>query len=130
MDSAGKAVAKQTDKAGKVAGTRLANIFMSPVQIEENYVYPKFEKTEEEKQFIKSTIADNFIFGGVSKAEMVLLLDAFEKHVAEVGTKIITEGEVGDYFYIIKGGKVEFTVQSESVGEAGPGKALGDLALL
>ena len=130
LDITGKAVSKKTDKSGKVAGTRLANIFMSPVQIEENYVYPKFEKTEEEKQFIKSTIADNFIFGGVSKAEMVLLLDAFEKHVAEVGTKIITEGEVGDYFYIIKGGKVEFTVQSESVGEAGPGKAFGDLALL
>jgi len=130
LDITGKPVSKTVDKSGKVAGTRLANIFMSPVQIEENYVYPKFEKTEEEKEIIKATIADNFIFGGVSKEEMVLLLDAFEMHVADVGTNIITEGEVGDYFYIIKGGRVEFTVQSELVGEAGPGKAFGDLALL
>jgi len=103
---------------------------MSPVQIEENYVFPKFVKTEEDRNFIAETIADNFIFGVVSKEEMTKLLDAFEEYTASVGTKIITEGDVGDYFYIIMDGKVEFTVNSERVGNAGKGKAFGDLALL
>jgi hypothetical protein len=69
---------------------------MSPVQIEENYAYPMFEKTEEERQFIANAIADNFIFRGVMKECMIKLLDAFEKRTASVATKIITEGEVGD----------------------------------
>lgn len=131
LDITGKPTS--TIKNGKPSNnveTRLANIFMSPVQIEENYAYPMFEKTEEERQFIANAIADNFIFRGVMKECMIKLLDAFEKRSASVGTKIITEGEVGDYFYIIMGGRVDFTVNSKRVGNAGKGKTFGDLALL
>lgn len=119
----------ETATSGK-GGARLANIFMSPVQVDENYVFPKFEKSDAERDFIKGTIQDNFIFGGVGKEEMSILLDAFESTSADTATTIIKEGDIGDYFYIIGGGKVEFTVASERVGEAGEGKAFGDLALL
>lgn len=125
----GSGVKKETTTSGK-GGARLANIFMSPVQVDENYVFPKFDKSDAEREFIKGTIQDNFIFGGVGKEEMSILLDAFESTSADTGTTIIKEGDIGDYFYIIGVGKVEFTVASERVGEAGKGKAFGDLALL
>jgi len=121
---------KSTGGGAAVTTTRLANIFMSPVKVEEGYVYPKFEKTKEQEAFITTVIQDNFIFADVDKKERVHLLDAFEQLTAAGGTKIITEGEVGDYFYVIQEGKVEFTVKGERVGEAGPGRSFGDLALL
>eukprot|EP00553_Chaetoceros_curvisetus_P005982 CAMPEP_0204619548 /NCGR_PEP_ID=MMETSP0717-20131115/5884_1 /ASSEMBLY_ACC=CAM_ASM_000666 /TAXON_ID=230516 /ORGANISM="Chaetoceros curvisetus" /LENGTH=105 /DNA_ID=CAMNT_0051633567 /DNA_START=92 /DNA_END=406 /DNA_ORIENTATION=+ len=62
--------------------TRLANIFMSPVKIEENYVFPKFEKSEQNRDFISQVIKDNFIFADVGKEERTRLLDAFENLLA------------------------------------------------
>ena len=132
LDITGKAVRPSQASSGKSTqtGARLANIFMSPVVIEENYVFPKFDKSPEDEDFISNAIQDNFIFADVEKKERKRLLDAFERHEAPEGSKIITEGEVGDYFYIIQSGKVEFTVNSERVGEAGSGRSFGDLALL
>lgn len=109
---------------------RLANIFMSPVKIEENYVFPKFVKTDDEREFISRITKDNFIFESVGKEERTHLLDAFESYRAPKGEAIITEGEVGDYFYVIQSGKVAFTVDGERVGDAGSGRSFGDLALL
>lgn len=111
-------------------GARLANIFMAPVKVDENYAYPKFQKSESDRKFIQDCISDNFIFSDVDNKQREHLLDAFEKYSADIGKKIITEGEVGDYFYIIQNGKVEFNIQGERVGEAGRGRGFGDLALL
>jgi len=115
---------------GNGPGARLANIFMAPVKLDENYAYPKFEKSATDRKFIQDCISDNFIFSGVDNKQREHLLDAFEEYSVNIGKKIIIEGEVGDYFYIIQNGKVEFTIQGEKVGESGPGRSFGDLALL
>jgi hypothetical protein len=43
-------------KNAKQNEARLGNIFMKPVVIEEDYKYPKFEKTREERKFIEHVI--------------------------------------------------------------------------
>ncbi len=136
LDITGKAMKPQSTKTSKKAQStmaqtpRLANIFMSPVKIEENYVFPKFEKSDQNRDFISQVIKDNFIFADVGKEERSRLLDAFENHLAPKGHAIIKEGEVGDFFYVIQSGKVEYTVEGKTVGEAGKGRSFGDLALL
>lgn len=130
LDITGKPAGRANSQAKSGGAPRLANIFMSPVKIEDNYVFPKFVKTEDEREFISRTTKDNFIFESVGKDERTHLLDAFESYRAPVGEAIITEGEVGDYFYVIQSGKVEFTVDGERVGDAGSGRSFGDLALL
>lgn len=109
---------------------RLGNIFMKPFVINKDYQYPRFEKLGEERSFIENAIEDNFIFTGISSKDKARLLDAFEKVVVVKGAIIIREGEVGDYFYIVMDGEIEFTVNLHSVGHAKRGDSFGDLALL
>lgn len=130
LDINGKEMAKASAKKSTKGDARLANIFMSPVKIDENFVYPKFEKTPEDEEFIVSAVSDNFIFADVEKEERKALLDAFEKHIAPKGTNIITEGEVGDYFYVIHEGSVEYVAQGERVGVGSKGHSFGEIALL
>lgn len=126
----GEPYSSKSQTAGNGPGARLANIFMAPVKIDENYAYPKYQKGPSERKFIQDAIADNFIFSDVENQQREHLLDAFEKYSVDVGFKIITEGDIGDYFYIIQSGKVEFSIQGERVGDAGSGRGFGDLALL
>ena len=130
LDTNGKEMAKASAKKSTKGDARLANIFMSPVKIDENFVYPKFEKTPEDEEFIVSAVSDNFIFADVEKEERKALLDAFEKHIAPKGTNIITEGEVGDYFYVIHEGSVEYVAHGERVGVGSKGHSFGEIALL
>lgn len=109
---------------------RFKNIAMAPVKIDEHYTFPIFSKTTEERELLSSAVSNNFIFSETSSSQREQLLDAFEKYKVGKGTNIITEGEMGDYFYIIQSGNVTFTKSGVEVGKAGPGMSFGDLALL
>jgi cAMP-dependent protein kinase regulator len=132
LDITGKPVnMSQTAADGGPTGVpRLKNIFAAPVKIDADYVFPVYEKSEEDLKFVESVAKENFIFSGVDATELVNLLNAFESYTAVKGDKIITEGETGDYFYILQKGKVRFTVDGATVGEASDGASFGDLALL
>jgi len=61
-------------------------------------------------------------------------LDALARHLVRVevtaGTAVITEGEVGDMFYLIKTGRVSVSQQDRFLREEGPGEYFGEIALL
>ena len=61
---------------------------------------------------------------------MNTLVNAFENHEAESGDRIITQGETGGHFYILRSGRVAFVVDGHEVGRAVPGNSFGELALL
>mmetsp|Transcript_902 Transcript_902/g.1396 ORF Transcript_902/g.1396 Transcript_902/m.1396 type:complete len:282 (-) Transcript_902:689-1534(-) len=109
---------------------RLKNIFAAPVKVMSDFVFPVYDKSDADRQFIESVVKDNFIFAGVDAGQLTNLLNAFEEFNVSDGTQIITEGEVGDFFYILQNGSVKFTVNGENVGEASDGGSFGDLALL
>lgn len=46
------------------------------------------------------------------------------------GEYIIREGEPGQHLYVIEDGKCEVTKDGKVLGEMGPGKAFGELAIL
>lgn len=48
----------------------------------------------------------------------------------EPGTSVITEGEIGDRYYLITSGRVTVSMAGEFVREMGPGQAFGEIALL
>ena len=120
----------QTGQATETHQPRLKNIFAAPVKISEDFVFPIYDKSDEDRRFIALAVQDNFIFAGVDNAELTNLINAFQVHEATSGEKIITEGETGDYFYILQHGSVIFTVGGANVGEAAAGSSFGDLALL
>lgn len=53
-----------------------------------------------------------------------------QHHSVAAGDFIMQQGDVGDYFYVLKTGKVAFIVNGKQVGEAYDGATFGELALL
>jgi CRP-like cAMP-binding protein len=70
------------------------------------------------------------LFSACSKKELkALARRAQERHV-EAGTVLVTQGEVGDAFFVIVAGLVEVHRNEKKVALIGPGDFFGDLALI
>jgi hypothetical protein len=131
LDITGRPVAQSLSKKSNAPSiSRLKTVFTAPVKIDKDYIFPKYDKSDEDRAFIGSIVEDNFIFSGVDQTELVNLLNAFELYSAANNETIITEGEVGDYFYILQHGSIDYVVKGQKVGEAKEGSSFGDLALL
>jgi len=109
---------------------RVKNIFAKPLEMLGDFKAPVHEKTDEQAKFIKDALADNFVFADLSKQEIKILVDAFEEFDVAAETTIIEQGDVGDFFYVIASGKVEFVVDGNNVGKGVVGGSFGELALL
>ena len=112
------------------AGIRLKNVFAAPLKDVGDFVAPVHPKSDQDALYISTALADNFVFDSLAPAEKVTLVKAFESKTAKAGTTLITQGETGDYFYILQAGQVAFIVDGVKVGVATEGKSFGDLALL
>jgi cAMP-dependent protein kinase regulator len=66
----------------------------------------------------------------LSQSELRTIIDAFERMEVHVGETLILQGDVGDYFYVIREGKVRYEVNGNAVGHAAKGNSFGELALL
>ena len=114
----------------KAKAKRAQNVFSQPIDLSEDYTPLNFPKSDAAAKFIDDSLADNFIFASLSKEERRLLINAMEATRVEAGTAIITQGEFGDYFYILDEGNINFVVDGNHVGGASRGASFGELALL
>lgn len=91
-----------------------------------------FPKTEHEREFLDEAMGENFIFSDLNDKERHRLIDAMEKEVVNKGKTIIKQGDVGDFFYVIEDGSVNFFVDGDmdAVGSVSNGESFGELALL
>lgn len=108
----------------------LMNVFVPPLEDVASFAAPSYPKTQAEKKQIRETLKNNFVFEACLERELRTIVDAFEEVEFYENEKIIVEGDVGDYFYVLKEGKVRFEVQGKHVGYAGAGTTFGELALL
>jgi hypothetical protein len=125
--------AKNITSKGKNIAHHVANIFATPfdfLDFGENYSTPVFQKAKEDDELIKKALKTNFVFENLSKKEIHPLILAFEPTSVESGKEIITQGDKGNYFYILKKGSVTFKVDGKEVGVAPAGSCFGELALL
>ena len=91
---------------------------------------PHFPKTDKQRKFLRKVLKSNFLFNGLNDEETEQLLSAMQEEHAEQGDLVIVQGDIGDFFYIVEKGKVEYLLDGKSVGFAKPGDAFGELALL
>lgn len=91
-----------------------------------------FPKTEHERDFLDEALGENFIFSDLNDKERHRLIDAMEKEVVPKGKIIIKQGDVGDYFYVVEDGVINFFVDGDAdpVGSCANGESFGELALL
>uniref|UniRef100_A0A7S4NAI1 cGMP-dependent protein kinase n=1 Tax=Odontella aurita TaxID=265563 RepID=A0A7S4NAI1_9STRA len=109
---------------------RLAVVFAAPLELTHDFIAPVHAKTDEEKEFLLKCLGESFLFEELDRRERDTLVEAFEKKRVSKNESVITQGEVGDYFYVIESGKVKYVVDGKEVGKGGKGDTFGELALL
>jgi|TARA_B100002003_G_C14123099_1_gene540224 CRP-like cAMP-binding protein len=91
-------------------------------------------ETDEADADWMSAMLSSHLFDFLKPANIQALFNHFEEVEYEEGDTVITQGEVGDYFYVIKSGraKVEYTTGAKPIllAELGPGAFFGEDALI
>ncbi|UNI15727.1 protein kinase A regulatory subunit [Purpureocillium takamizusanense] len=109
----------------------------------DNWSPPFHEKTPEQLERLKRAIEGNFLFSHLDEDQSAQILGALvEKPIPAKGIKIISQGDAGDFFYVVEKGSFDVhvnpsgTIQpgpdglGEKVGNIQAGGSFGELALM
>lgn len=109
----------------------------------DSWVPPFHPKSEEQISRLKTAVSNNFLFSHLDDEQFKTVLNALvEKPIPAKDIKVITQGDAGDYFYIVQDGNFDIfihpsgTVQpgpegmGNKVNSIGPGGSFGELALM
>lgn len=95
---------------------------------------PSYPKTSEQLERLSSTLSKSFLFSELEKSDMDLILNAMKEQNFTAGTKVINEGDDGDYLFVIESGTLECVKKIEGedkvVKVVTAGDVFGELALL
>lgn len=106
------------------------NIFGQSIDVPDDYHCPVNEKSREIVELIERATLSNPLFEDMDKNLKNLIIGAMEPYEAKRGDVIIRQGEVGDHFYVIERGFIDFYVDGKFVGKSSTGKCFGELALI
>lgn len=96
----------------------------------DDFVCPLYRKSESARKFLIECLASSFVFETLTDKERDDLISAMQKQTSTAGTDIITQGDIGDYFYVVDSGSVSIIVDGTEVGTVARGGSFGELALL
>ena len=89
------------------------------------------KKDKSDVEMICKAVGKNLVFDQMVSNELGSFIDAFEHIEVAKGLNVVTQGDPGDFFYIIgKDSSVAFELNGVQVGEAGEGGSFGELALM
>ena len=110
---------------------------------DDNWKPPYHAKTPDQLARLKAAVANNFLFSHLDDEQTSQVLGALvEKPIPAKGIKIITQGDAGDYFYIVEKGHFDVYINKTGsvqpgpegmgtkVADIGPGGSFGELALM
>ncbi|KAJ5861557.1 cAMP/cGMP-dependent protein kinase [Penicillium soppii] len=108
-----------------------------------NYALGRRTSTEEQVSRLKSAVSSNFLFSHLDDDQFTTVLNALvEKPIPAKDIKVISQGDAGDYFYIVENGNFDIYIHSSGavqpgpdglgnkVASTGPGGSFGELALM
>ncbi|EPS37477.1 hypothetical protein H072_8828 [Dactylellina haptotyla CBS 200.50] len=116
---------------------------MVPSSASEDWTPPFTQKSVEQLGRLNSAIADNLLFRNLDEDQTKQVLGALtEKTIRHKDTRIITQGDVGDFFYVVEKGVFDVYVNPAGSMTSGPegmgkkvttiesGGSFGELALM
>ncbi|KAI9373722.1 camp-dependent protein kinase regulatory subunit [Aspergillus egyptiacus] len=109
----------------------------------DSWTPPHHPKTEEQLERLKTAVSNNFLFSHLEDEQFKTVLDALvEKPIPAKGIKVISQGDAGDYFYIVEEGHFDVYINpagsvqpgpdgmGTKISTIGPGGSFGELALM
>jgi len=87
-------------------------------------------KTEEQRARIAKAVEGNLLFTGLDEQQLADVYLAMEEKKFAAGGTVMTQGEDGDYFYVVDSGTVKVIVSGTEVATLGAGDSFGELALM
>lgn len=95
---------------------------------------PNYPKTPEQIERLSGTLMKSFLFDGLDKPDMDLILLAMKEQNFSGGTKVINEGDDGDFLFVIEKGTLDcvknINGEDKVVKVVSTGDVFGELALL
>ncbi|KAL4873391.1 hypothetical protein BDV12DRAFT_77647 [Aspergillus spectabilis] len=104
---------------------------------------PHHAKSEEQLSRLKTAVSNNFLFSHLDDEQFKTVLDALvEKPIPAKDIKVISQGDAGDYFYIVEEGHFDVYINpagsvqpgpdgtGNKISTIGPGGSFGELALM
>lgn len=114
-----------------------------PNAADDEWAPPVHPKTPEQEARLRTAVSKNFLFTHLDEEQFSqVLLALVEKLIPNKGMRVITQGDVGDYFYVVERGLFDVYVNPEGkmmpgaeglgkkVASSGPGDSFGELALM
>ncbi|KAL8737764.1 MAG: hypothetical protein Q9181_001354 [Wetmoreana brouardii] len=116
---------------------------LNPSAADDNWKPPYHAKSPDQLDRLKSSVSSNFLFSHLADESSSLVLGALvEKPIPAKDIKVITQGDAGDYFYVVEKGTFDIYINSTGTIEPGPqgmgtkvnfigpGGSFGELALM
>jgi cAMP-dependent protein kinase regulator len=89
------------------------------------------ETNKSDKRMIRKSVKKNSFFDRMDSDELDQFVNSFENIEVAKGTKIVTQGDAGDFFYIVgQDSIVTFELDGVKIGEVEDGASFGELALV
>jgi len=120
----------------KAAKRQRGSVFTATVTADANWKPPVVPKSESDKSRLGALINKSAFLSKLDSAQQQMVVDAFETDKVPSGTNIITQGEEGDFFYMLDTGRADVFVskpewpEPKKVTEYISGGTFGELALL
>jgi cAMP-dependent protein kinase regulator len=97
-----------------------------------NFEAPVYEKTKEQHDRINGMLKKSWIFENIDDKNLDILVKAMYKVECKDGEKMITEGENGDYLFVVDEGKLDCHKEGSTdvLKTCSGGDIFGELALL
>lgn len=95
---------------------------------------PNYPKTPEQLERLSGTLMKSFLFDALDKPDMDLILLAMKEQNFAPGTKVINEGDDGDFLFVIEKGTLDCVKNIDGADKVvkvvSTGDVFGELALL
>ena len=106
-------------KRAPIQSTRM----ILPDDFHTSYKPPFYPKIQDTLQFLLQALGDNFIFDSLDDGAKTDFVHAMQLQEFKEGERVMNQGDIGDYFYIIYDGEVAFHVNdAEEEGKGLPPK--------
>lgn len=108
-----------------------------------NWKPPSYPKTQEQVDRLRQAVSQNFLFSHLDDDQSAQVLGALqERKVPAKDVRVISQGDPGDYFYVVESGRFDIYISQSGHAEPGPdglgtkvatssaGTSFGELALM